>query len=150
MVSGHYDSRCTDVIDFTCDAPGADDDASGVAAVLEMARVMAHAQFDATIVFMAVAGEEQGLYGSTHYAERGQGAGQDIDGMFTNDIIGSSLGPNGAARPEHGAAVRRGRPDAETAAEAADAQHDRRRERLAGAPARPLRQGGRRARRRPT
>src|SRR5512133_4217923 len=64
VVSGHYDSRCTDVLNFTCDAPGADDDASGVAAVLELARVMAPRQFDATIVFMAVAGEEQGR-GST-------------------------------------------------------------------------------------
>ena len=65
---------CTDVIERHCDAPGADDDASGVAAVLELARVMAHAPFDATIVFMAVAGEEQGLYGSTHFAEQCQGS----------------------------------------------------------------------------
>ena len=69
VVIGHYDSRCTNPNNFTCDAPGADDDASGVSAVLEMARVMATRKFDATIVFMAVAGEEQGLYGSTHYAE---------------------------------------------------------------------------------
>src|SRR5512133_2203175 len=70
VVSGHYDSRCTDVLNFTRDAPGGDDDASGVAAVLELARVMAKRQFDATIVFMAVAGEELGLYGSTFSPSR--------------------------------------------------------------------------------
>ncbi len=61
LVSGHLDSRCTDVLDFTCDAPGADDDASGVAAVLELARVMSKHSFDATIIFAAFSGEEQHL-----------------------------------------------------------------------------------------
>jgi hypothetical protein len=56
LVSGHIDSRCTDVLDFTCDAPGADDDASGVAAVLELARVMSKHSFDATIIFATFAG----------------------------------------------------------------------------------------------
>ncbi|MFN2624171.1 MAG: M28 family peptidase, partial [Chthoniobacterales bacterium] len=64
VVSGHYDSRVTDVMNTTADAPGADDDASGVAAVMEMARVMSKKNWDATLVFMAVAGEEQGLFGS--------------------------------------------------------------------------------------
>ena len=99
VVSGHYDSRCSDVMDATCDAPGADDDASGVSAVLEMARVMASRKFDATLVFMAVAGEEQGLLGSTYYAEQAKQSGQRIDGMFTNDIVGSSLGQNGVRDP---------------------------------------------------
>ena len=82
-----------------CDAPGANDDASGVAAVLELARVMATRRFDATVVFMAVAGEEQGLFGSTHYAELAKQANLNVDGMFTNDIIGSSLGQNGQREP---------------------------------------------------
>ena len=99
VISGHYDSRCTDVLDATCDAPGADDDASGVSAVLELARVMAKRRFDATLVFMAVAGEEQGLYGSTHYAEQAKQAGTDIEGMFTNDIVGSSTGDQGQRDP---------------------------------------------------
>jgi Peptidase family M28 len=99
VVSGHYDSRCTDVLNFTCDAPGADDDASGVAAMLELARVMAKRQFDATIVFMAVAGEEQGLFGSTFYAQQAKAAGMDIEGMFTNDIIGSSTSDQGERDP---------------------------------------------------
>lgn len=95
VVSGHYDSMCTSPTDATCDAPGANDDASGTAAVLEMARVMAKYKFDATIIFMAVAGEEQGLLGSTYFAEQATQKGMDVEGMFTNDIIGSSLGGNG-------------------------------------------------------
>ncbi|HJR08588.1 MAG TPA: M28 family metallopeptidase [Pyrinomonadaceae bacterium] len=95
VVSGHYDSMCTRPIDATCDAPGANDDASGVAAVVEMARVMSRREFDATIVFMAVAGEEQGLLGSTHYAEQAKKNNLNIEAMFTNDIVGNSLGGNG-------------------------------------------------------
>lgn len=95
VVSGHYDSMCTSPTDAICDAPGANDDASGTAAVLEMARVMAKYKFDATIVFMAVAGEEQGLLGSTYFAEQAKQKGMDVEAMFTNDIIGSSLGGNG-------------------------------------------------------
>jgi hypothetical protein len=95
LVSGHLDSRCTDVLDFTCDAPGADDDGSGVAAVLEMARVMATHEFDATIVFAAFSGEEQGTFGSVNYATQAKAANLNIAGMFSNDIIGSTLGQNG-------------------------------------------------------
>lgn len=95
VVSGHYDSMCTSPTDATCDAPGANDDASGTAAVLEMARVMAKYEFDATIVFMAVAGEEQGLLGSTYFAEQAKQKNIDVDAMFTNDIIGSSVGASG-------------------------------------------------------
>ena len=95
VVSGHYDSMCSSPTDDKCDAPGANDDASGTAAVLEMARVMVPYKFDATIVFMAVAGEEQGLLGSTHFAEQAKLKGTDIEGMFTNDIVGNTLGGNG-------------------------------------------------------
>jgi hypothetical protein len=86
---------CTSPIDAVCDAPGANDDASGVAAVLEMARVMSRYRFDATIVFMAVAGEEQSLLGSTHYAEQAKQKNWNIEAMFTNDIVGNTLGGNG-------------------------------------------------------
>jgi hypothetical protein len=95
LVSGHLDSRCTNVLDFTCDAPGADDDASGVAAVLELARVMSKHSFDATIKFVAFSGEEQGLFGSTYYAQQAKVAHLNIAGMVSNDIVGSSLGMNG-------------------------------------------------------
>src|SRR6185503_16027276 len=94
VVSGHYDSMCNTPIDAKCDAPGANDDASGTAAVLEMARVLARYEFDATIVFMAVAGEEQSLLGSTHFAEEARQKNWHIDAMFTNDIIGNTLGGN--------------------------------------------------------
>lgn len=88
VVSGHYDSRCSDVDDAACDAPGANDDASGTAAVIELARVMSTRKFDATIVFMAVAGEEQGLLGAKYFAEQAHLKKMDIEGMLTNDIIG--------------------------------------------------------------
>jgi hypothetical protein len=95
VVSGHYDSMCNSATDAKCDAPGANDDASGTAAVLEMARVMAKYKFDATIVFMAVPGEEQGLLGATYFAEQAKKTNMDIEAMFTNDIIGNTLGGNG-------------------------------------------------------
>jgi hypothetical protein len=119
VVSGHYDSRCTDVLNFTCDAPGADDDASGVAAVLELARVMSKHDFDATIVFMAVAGEEQGLYGSTFFAQQAKAAGMDVEGMFTNDIIGSSTSDQGVRDPFTVRLFSEGVPTSETPAQAA-------------------------------
>lgn len=87
VVTGHYDSRVTDVMDATSDAPGADDDASGVAVVLEVARVLATRAPEATIVFAAVAGEEQGLYGSDHLAQAFKDAGTDVQGMFSNDSM---------------------------------------------------------------
>jgi hypothetical protein len=90
VVTGHLDSRCTDVLDFTNDAPGADDDGSGVAVVLELARIFATRQFPGTLVFATVAGEEQGLFGSTFMAQQMAAAGKDVQGMFSNDIVGAS------------------------------------------------------------
>jgi hypothetical protein len=97
VVSGHYDSCvcAQSMTDATSDAPGANDDASGTAAVLEMARVMSAFEFDATIIFLAVAGEEQGLLGSGHFARAAREKNLNIAGMFTNDIIGSSRGHDG-------------------------------------------------------
>lgn len=97
VVSGHYDSRCTDVTDAAHDAPGADDDGSGVAAMLEMARVMSPYRFRATLVFMAVDGEEEGLYGSAYAARLAKQKGWTVEGMITNDIIGSSHAADGSA-----------------------------------------------------
>jgi hypothetical protein len=118
VVSGHYDSMCTSPTDAVCDAPGANDDASGTAAVLEMARVMSRYKFDATIIFMTVAGEEQGLLGSTYFAEQAKQKGLDIQGMFTNDIIGSSLGGNGVRDPHTIRVFSEGVPSNETTEEA--------------------------------
>jgi hypothetical protein len=95
VVSGHYDSRVTDVMNATADAPGANDDASGTAAVIEMACVMSRHAFDASLVFMTVAAEEQGLYGSGDYAAKAKAAGMNIAGMLNNDIIGSSHDEHG-------------------------------------------------------
>jgi hypothetical protein len=89
VVTGHLDSRVTDVLNFTDDAPGADDDGSGVACVLELARLFATHQFPGTIVFATVDGEEEGLYGSTFMAQQMKAAGNDVQGMFSNDIIGT-------------------------------------------------------------
>jgi hypothetical protein len=119
VVTGHYDSRVTDVMDATSDAPGADDDASGVAVVLELARVLSRRAPEATIVFAAVAGEEQGLYGSDHLAQSYQDAGADIQAMFSNDIVGTGDAHDGT-HPDN-RTVRlfvEGVPTAETAAEA--------------------------------
>ena len=118
VVSGHYDSMCNTPVDAKCDAPGANDDASGTAAVLEMARVMAKYQFDATIVFMAVAGEEQSLLGSTHFAEQAKQKNWNVDAMFTNDIIGNSLGGNGVRDRGNVRVFSEGVPSNETPAEA--------------------------------
>jgi hypothetical protein len=101
VVTGHLDSRVTDVLDFTSDAPGADDDGSGVAVVLELARLFATYQFPGTLVFATVAGEEQGLYGSAHMAAQMAAAGADVQGMFSNDIVGASQAWDGTKPDPH-------------------------------------------------
>jgi hypothetical protein len=101
VVTGHLDSRVTDVLNFTSDAPGADDDASGVAVVLELARLFATHQFPGTLVFATVAGEEQGLYGSAFMAQQMKAAGADVQGMFSNDIVGASQGWDGTKPDPH-------------------------------------------------
>ncbi len=101
VVTGHLDSRVTDVLNFTSDAPGADDDASGVAVVLELARLFATRQFAGTLVFATVAGEEQGLYGSAFMAAQMKAAGGDVQGMFSNDIVGASRAWDGTRPDPH-------------------------------------------------
>jgi hypothetical protein len=90
VISGHLDSRRTDIMDRTGDAPGANDDGSGTAAVIECARIMSRHAFPATIIFVAVSGEEQGLFGSTYMADKAKKENWDIEGVFNNDIIGSN------------------------------------------------------------
>ncbi|MFC6079642.1 M20/M25/M40 family metallo-hydrolase [Sphaerisporangium aureirubrum] len=118
VVSGHYDSRVTDVMNATADAPGADDDASGVAVSMELARVMATRRPKATIVFAAVAGEEQNLYGARYMAAQYKAAAADVQAMFTNDIVGSSVADDGTRDPRTVRLFAEGVPTAETAAEA--------------------------------
>jgi len=119
VVSGHYDSMCSSPTDAVCDAPGANDDASGVAAVVEMARVMSRHDFEATIVFMAVAGEEQGLLGATYFAEQAKQKEMAIEAMFTNDIVGNTLGGNGVRDRRTVRVFSEGVPSNETTEEAA-------------------------------
>ncbi|MBI1807305.1 MAG: M28 family peptidase, partial [Ignavibacteria bacterium] len=95
IVSGHYDSRATNVLDSISAAPGANDDGSGTALVLELARVMSEYEFNATIMFIAFAGEEQGLLGSTYCAEIARQQGWTIKGVFNNDIVGNIRGGTG-------------------------------------------------------
>jgi Zn-dependent M28 family amino/carboxypeptidase len=92
MVCGHYDSRVTDIMNKKDFAPGANDDASGVAGVLELARVMSKNSFRATIVFVAMVGEEQGLYGAAHLAKRAKEEGWNVHLLLNNDMIGNSYG----------------------------------------------------------
>ena len=93
LVSGHYDSRVNDVLNTTHPAPGANDDASGVAVSLEVARALSKLHFPATIIFAAVDGEEQGLYGSRHLAALLKNEHVDIEAMLNNDIVGGNTTP---------------------------------------------------------
>jgi len=90
IISGHLDTRRSDVMDRTGDAPGADDDGSGTSAVLECARIMSRHSFPATIIFVAVSGEEQGLLGSTFMADKAKKENWNIEAVFNNDIMGSN------------------------------------------------------------
>ncbi len=90
IISGHLDSRVSDVLNFKNDAPGANDDASGVAAVLESARILSNSKFPATIVFVAVSGEEQGLLGSKMLADRAIKEKWNVVAMLNNDMIGGN------------------------------------------------------------
>ena len=93
LVTGHYDSRASDVIDPRAPAPGANDDASGVAVSLECARVLSQHRWPATIVFVAVAGEEQGLNGSKHLATLAKEQGWQLAGVLNDDIVGGDTTP---------------------------------------------------------
>jgi len=90
LVTGHYDSRNSDTLNTTDPAPGANDDASGTAVSLECARVLSKYKFPATIVFLTVAGEEQGLNGSRHFAKMARDNGWKIEGVLNNDIVGGN------------------------------------------------------------
>jgi len=95
IVGAHIDSRVTDVMDATSDAPGANDDASGVALVLEAARALSKQRFDATIVYAVFSGEEQGLWGATLLADTAKARGWDVTAMLNNDIVGNTIGQGG-------------------------------------------------------
>lgn len=95
IVGAHIDSRVTDVMNATADAPGANDDGSGVALVLEAARLLSKRRFDATIVYAIFSGEEQGLWGGELLADTAHARGWTVSAMLNNDIVGNSIGQGG-------------------------------------------------------
>ena len=101
LVSGHYDSRNSDTNDAVGQAPGANDDASGTAVSLECARVLSRHKFPATIIFLTVAGEEQGLYGSAHFATMAEAQGWNIEAVLNNDIVGGNRTPGDTRQDPH-------------------------------------------------
>ncbi len=98
LVTGHYDSRNSDILDTKGEAPGANDDGSGTAVSLECARVLSKMKFPATIIFLTVAGEEQGLNGSHHFAQMAKEQGWDVEAALNNDIVGGDK----SAEQDHG------------------------------------------------
>ncbi len=98
IVGAHIDSRVTDVMNATADAPGANDDASGVSLVLEAARILSRETFAANIVYVAFSGEEQGLLGATLLADTAKARGWQVDAMLNNDIVGNSVGQGGVTK----------------------------------------------------
>ena len=95
IVAGHIDSRVTDPMDFTRDAPGANDDASGVALVMEAARLLSKEKVNATIIYAVLSGEEQGLWGGKLLAEIAKERGWRVAAMLNNDIVGNTIGQDG-------------------------------------------------------
>lgn len=93
LVTGHYDSRNSDTLDATGLAPGANDDASGTAVSLECARVLSKLKLPSTIIFLTVAGEEQGLNGSRHFAQMAKSSGWNMEAVLNNDIVGGDRNP---------------------------------------------------------
>jgi hypothetical protein len=101
LVTGHYDSRNTETNDAVGASPGANDDGSGTAVSLECARVLSQHHFPATILFLTVAGEEQGLYGSAHFAKMAKAQGWNIEAVLNNDIVGGDRTPGDTKQDLH-------------------------------------------------
>ena len=101
IISGHIDSRVTDVMDFKSDAPGANDDASGTAAVIEAARVLSKHKFPATLVYAVLSGEEQGLLGGKILADYAKKQGWQVEAVLNNDIVGNTEGSSGVRDNTH-------------------------------------------------
>jgi hypothetical protein len=95
IVAGHIDSRNSDAVDATGDAPGANDDGSGVALVMEAARLLSKEKYNATIVYAVLSGEEQGLWGGKLLADTAKARGWNVAAMLNNDIVGNTKGQNG-------------------------------------------------------
>jgi Peptidase family M28 len=122
IIQGHIDSRVTDVQNATSDAPGANDDGSGTAAVMEAARVLSKHKFPATIVYAALSGEEQGLYGGKVLADLARVSGWNVITVLNNDIIGNSCSSDGVCDSTHARVLSEG-PRSQGQAELAKSTH---------------------------
>ena len=100
IVQGHIDSRASDVMDFVSDAPGANDDGSGTALVIEAARVLSQSKYPTTIIYALLSGEEQGLYGGQILANWAEAQGYTVKAVLNNDIVGNSCGSDGYCEPD--------------------------------------------------
>jgi Zn-dependent M28 family amino/carboxypeptidase len=118
ILTGHIDSRVSDPLNATANAPGADDDASGVAVVLESARILSRYKFQATIVYGVLSGEEQGLYGGKILADYAKAQNWRVEADLNNDIVGASRGQNGVLDNTRVRLFSEGTRDTETAQEA--------------------------------
>lgn len=122
IIQGHIDSRVSDVMNATSDAPGANDDGSGVAAVLEAARLLTRHRFSGTIVYAALSGEEQGLYGGKVLGDYAKAQGWNVITVLNNDIIGNSCGSDGLCDSTHARVLSEG-PRSQGQNELASATH---------------------------
>ncbi len=118
IISGHIDSRVTDVMNATSDAPGANDDGSGTTAVIEAARVLSKHKFPATLVFAVLSGEEQGLLGGKVLADYATKQGWRVEVDLNNDIVGNTTGLDGVHDADHIRVFSEGTKTVETTAEA--------------------------------
>jgi Zn-dependent M28 family amino/carboxypeptidase len=118
VLTGHIDSRVSDIMNATADAPGADDDASGVAVVIEAARILSHYKFPATIVYGVLSGEEQDLYGGKVLADYAKAKGWRLEADLNNDIVGATRGQNGLVNNTRLRLFSEGTRDTETAEDA--------------------------------
>jgi Zn-dependent M28 family amino/carboxypeptidase len=118
VLTGHIDSRVSDIMNATADAPGADDDASGVAVVIEAARILSRYKFPATIVYGVLSGEEQDLYGGTLLANYAKAKGWRVEADLNNDIVGATRGQNGLVNNTRLRLFSEGTRDTETAEDA--------------------------------
>ena len=122
IIQGHIDSRVSDVMNATADAPGANDDGSGTAAVIEAARVLSKRKFPGTIVYAALSGEEQGLYGGKALADYAKAQGWNVVAVLNNDIIGGTCGSDGVCDSTHARVLSEG-PRSQGETELSDATH---------------------------
>ena len=122
IIQGHIDSRVTDVMNFTSDAPGANDDGSGTAAVIEAARVLSKHKFPGTIVYAALSGEEQGLLGGKILAEYAKAQGWNVVTVLNNDIVGNSCSSDVFCDDKHVRVISEG-PRSQGQAELAEKTH---------------------------